>query len=505
MNLAKFAKKYQSLLLHREKNHMLKDLVRNRLAAGNIKLFNRNGEAVPESTIVEEYKAIRNFMSHFNDNGERIVAIKMVKDYRYLLTILACQETGMTYIPLEASYPQSRIDQIKEDSQFKMLITEENFSEILSFNKDLKETNPSPDHPAYIMFTSGSTGKPKGVIIPRKALQNFYTWLDQTFLEISTHDHLLQVTDFTFDISLVDVGLFLQKNVALHFSNFQSNMFKLAFEIESYKISVLNTVPNNLNMFLSELVAERTNYESLKHLFIAGSRFSLGLYEKCKKYFRSDVRVHNLYGPTECTVYSHWKTLSFDGKSDVSESNVSIGRPLLNVDSIIVQDEKVMGVHERGELYLTGVQLMKGYVNNPEQTQKSLISYQGKTFYRTGDIAFQDEKGDYYIVGRVDDTIKYRGFRINLLDIDSYIQKLPYVQDVATVAVENEQLETTTVCYMISTEKKGVKEVKKDLAAFLLDFQIPEKILFVDSFPVNASGKVDRKALRQNYLSSKEA
>lgn len=484
---------------------MLKSLIQDRFKSDKIRIFDRNGEAVSQDVILKEYTSLRNFMSHFNEDGKTIVAIKMVKDYRYLLTILACQETGMTYIPMEASYPQNRIDQIKEDTNFKMLINEETLPELLSFNKAPKETNPSDEHPAYMMFTSGSTGRPKGVIIPRRALANFYTWLDKTFTDINSEDHLLQVTDFTFDISLVDVGLFLQKNITLHFSNFQSNLFKLAYEIESYKISCLNTVPNNLNMFLSELIAERTDYQSLRHLFIAGSRFSLGLYEKCRKYFKSHVKVHNLYGPTECTVYSHWKTLSFNEANDISESNVSIGKPLMNVSSIIVQDDKKMGLHERGELYLAGVQLLTGYANNPEQTAKALVKFEGETYYKTGDISFMDEKGDYYIVGRVDDTIKYRGFRINLLDIDSYMLKVPYIQDVATIAVENEQLETQTVAFVIAKEKKAVKEMKKDLAAFMLDFQIPEKIIFVDSFPVNANGKIDRKALKQNYQSTKEA
>src|SRR5690606_36146913 len=108
-----------------------------------------------------------------------------------------------------------------------------------------------------------------------------------------------------------------------------------------------------------------------------------------------------------------------------------------------------------------------------------------KMYYRTGDIAFKDPSGQYFVVGRMDDTIKYRGFRINLTDIDSYIHRLSYIQDCVTVAVENEETQNTTLAYVILKEQVSMADFKKDLSKMLLDYQIPEKIFFVDSYPVN--------------------
>ncbi len=478
----------------------IQGLIQNRFKSDDLNIYDRFGQKVERSKLIQEYTTIRNYLSQFQ--GET-VAIKIQKDYQYFLIILASLEVGVTYIPLKWDYPKNRIDQIKEDSHFKVLIDESTLNSMLSFSGEMTPVRAlAGTETAYIIFTSGSTGRPKGVLIPRMALLNFFEWVDSYFPQVTKEDRLLQVTEFTFDISLLDVGFFLQKNVHLYFSNFENNIFKMAFEIENFKITCLNTVPNNLNMFLSETVVERTNYKSLQHLFIAGSRFSYGLYQKCIKYFDPSVSVYNLYGPTECTVYSHAKKLAFNESLDCSENNIAIGTSLTNLFSIIVKDEKLASPHERGELYLGGVQLLLGYCNNPTQTKLAMTEFEGKIYYKSGDIAFKDERGEYYIVGRVDDTIKYRGFRINLLDIDSYIHTIPYIQDAATIAVEDEDANTKTICFAILKTPKTVKELKADLAKVLLDFQIPEKIIFVDSFQTNSSGKVDRKALKQNYKNS---
>jgi len=472
----------------------LRNLIQKRLSESDFRLYDRQGQSVSCGTVQKEYRAIKSYLTHRCTQDRLPVAIKLQKDYHYFLTLLACLEVGLPYLPFKHDYPSHRIEQIREDSQFQLLVDEVELSKMLAFTgPQIDLTEVKHDDNAYLIFTSGSTGRPKGVMIARRSLENFFQWLDTDFPSITANDVLLQVTEFTFDISLVDVGLFILKNTGISFSDFNSNIFKMAYEIETRTITVLNTVPNNLNMLLSPQIVDRANYSSLKHLFIAGSRFSYGLYQASKSKLPSGCEVYNLYGPTESTVYSHYKKLAFDESLDLSEHNVSIGKPLTNLFSTILD----------GELLLGGVQLMKGYVNDPAQTSKVLIQHEGRTFYRSGDLAFINDRGEYFIVGRTDDTVKYRGFRINLLDIDSYIHKLPYLQDCASIAVENENLETTTVCFAILSEPRTVKQFKADLAEFLLDFQIPEKVVFMESFPVNVSGKVDRKALKQQYLESK--
>ncbi len=481
----------------------IRELIQYRLDS-SIKVFNREGILIPEAQVKAEYRAIRQYLLDFHPEIHDCVAIKQHKDYRYFLTMLACMEIGIPYIPLKYDYPMDRVKQIKEDTKFTILIDDKSIQELLSYTGCVNSKLPkiSPDRNMYIIFTSGTTGRPKGVIIQRKALTNFFEFIDKTFTKVTDKDRLLQVTEFTFDISLVDVAFFLTKNVTLHFSNFDNNIFKLGFEIETHRISVLNTVPNNLNMFLSELVAERMDYQCLRHLYIGGARFSYGLYQKCLKYFKPDVEIYNFYGPTEATVYCHVKKITYNEAIDCSEGNVSIGGTLPGLEAHIVTDDKIAPPNEKGELYIGGIQLMREYINNPEQTHKALVQFDGKTYYRSGDLSFRNEKNEFFIVGRADDTIKYRGFRINLLDIDSYITRIPYIQDSVTVAIPNEATENQTIGFLILKEPKTVKEIKKDLGALLLDYQIPEKIIFVDKFPTNVSGKVCKKTLKSQYLES---
>lgn len=481
---------------------MLRELVQERLKS-SFKIFNREGILIPDTQIKNEYATIRQYLLDFH--VQDTIAIKQAKDYRYLLTILACQEIGITYIPMKYDYPMDRVEQIRSLSGFTLLFTDEKMQEVLNYKEARNSSLPKVDGEmnAYILFTSGSTGQPKGVIIQRKALGNFYQWIQDYFVNVKSQDRLLQVTEFTFDISLLDVGLFLTKNLEVYFSNWDTNIFKLGHEIETYRISALNTVPNNLNMFLSDFVADRMDYKCLKFLFIAGSRFSHGLYQKCLKYFPEKIEVYNLYGPTESTVYSHGKKFSFIESEDCDHGNASIGTPLPNMFSVIVNNGKIVEQGERGELLLGGIQLLKEYCSNPEQTEKAIIEFEGKRFYKSGDLAFMDQKGDYFIVGRNDDTIKYRGFRINLMDIDSYITRIPYVQDSVTIATEDANNDTQTLGFIILKDKtKTAKELKKDLSALLLDYQIPEKIFFVESYPTNISGKVDRKVMKADYLES---
>lgn len=405
-----------------------------------------------------------------------------------MLCTLACFELGVIYIPMKHDYPEDRIKQIKEDSAFELLISEEIFkNEVLNFTAiEVPVQKVLPSDIAYILFTSGSTGRPKGAQISRAAYENFFSWASEYFDHLTPEDKWLQISEFTFDISLVDVALFLSKGVSLYFSQFNGNIFQLAHEVESHCITSTSTVPNNLNMLLDDMIVERANLSSLHTTLIAGSRFSWGLYEKCQKHL-ADKNVYNLYGPTEFTIYSHAKKLTMDPGLDSVDHNISIGTPVLNTNSIISENE----------LLLSGPQLMSGYVNDKEKTSKALSQFDGKAFYKSGDVAFQNERGEYFITGRNDDTIKTRGYRVNLLDVDSYILRLEYVKDTCSVAIAHPQHENAIVNFIILKNEKSDKEIKNDLKEILLSYQIPEKFIFLDSFPVNNSGKVCKKQLKE--------
>lgn len=476
----------------------IQQLIRERVFNTPFELIDTDGNLYPIDLFREEYSKLRNYFLE-NVSTTSGVGIMLSKNPRYLMAMLASMDSGIPYVPMRDDYPESRVEQIKVETGFDLLLNESAFEEILKSNSlDFKSKQHTKLDTLYTICTSGSTGKPKAVVVSRTSIKDFWQWCDTYFSNISNTDKVLQVADFTFDISLIDVGLFLHKGSSLHFSKFKGNIFTLALEIESKQITFLNTVVNNFDMLLQESVRTRANYTSLKSTVMGGARFTSGLYNKCVNHF-STVEVNNLYGVTEVPVYSHAKKMSFD-KTDLDNSNISVGSTLGSTVAVIVKAGKAVQKGEKGELLLGGGQLMKEYANNPEMTKDVLIQFEGQTYYKTGDISYQNESGEYFIVGRMDDTIKYRGYRINLLDIDSYIQKLSYVEHAVTFAIPNELTQNTTICYIKVKEDRKVKEIKKDLGNTLLEYQVPEKILLVDSFPLNDNGKICKKTLRSYHL-----
>lgn len=479
----------------------IQQLIKNRIHSGQFRLIDTDGNLVNSEKFKNDYFNFRNYIAS-NLTGTGGVGIKLPKNPNFLMVMLACMEAGIPYVPMRANYPESRVEQIKEETGFELLLTEEKLNDILS---EKHETYSEVTHQKldtlYTICTSGSTGKPKAVVVSRTSITDFWKWCNDYFPEITNSDKILQVADFTFDISLIDVGLFIYKNAEIHFSNFTGNIFTLALEIEQKQISFLNTVVNNFNMLLEDSVYSRANLNSLKTVVMGGARFTTGLYNKCVEKFKN-VSVNNLYGVTEVPVYSHAKKLQFN-ESDLDNCNISVGKTLGSTTAIIVKDGVKVPQGEKGELLLGGGQLMKYYANAPEKTAEVLIQFEEETYYKTGDISYQSENGEYFIVGRMDDTIKYRGYRINLLDIDSYIQTLPYVDHAVTFAIPNELTQNTTICYIKLKEEKSIKAIKNDMSEILLDYQIPEKIMIVDSFPLNDNGKICKKTLKSYHLEGK--
>lgn len=465
------------------------------------KIYDTNENLITKDKFLFQYNALKNYLlCNFSDNS--IVALQFEKDYRYVLSILACMEIGLTYVPLHIDFPSDRVNQIKKITNFEATLNNDLFDKIMKIEnkgcyKDSYILNDSKI--LYIMFTSGSTGEPKGVEIKRESYFNFLLWLDSYF-DVNKNDILLNTTEFTFDVSLVDIGLLLVKQTNIVFSNFKNNIFNLAAEIEKYKVSIIATVPNNFSMILVDELIDRINLSSLKFAFIAGSKFPLSLYEKFDKYL-TNLQVYNCFGPTEFTIYCLVKKLN-NQDFDISKNTVSVGKAILNTKFKIIDNElNDMPEGENGELIVSGIQLMNGYKNDTSKTDEAIVEINKELYYRTGDMAFLDFNGNCYIVGRKDDTVKVSGFRVNLSDVDGYINKLAYVKDSVTICIENEEKPNYLVSFVaLNKEKVASSEIRKNLKVFLPNFQVPKYIELVEDFPLNHSGKVCKKKLKNKFV-----
>jgi acyl-CoA synthetase (AMP-forming)/AMP-acid ligase II len=483
-------------------------MIRDLFESAHARFHDAEGNLVPHAQVVFEYQAIKALL--LAEAGEDdSVAINLPYDYKYLLSIYACMEIGLPYVPLRPSWPAARIEQIRRLSQFAYLLDESQIDRACRQEHRSGSRTPftiQPDRPLYIIYTSGTTGEPKGVVIQRRAYEHFLRWVD-ALMPCGSDCRILFTADFTFDMSLLDVALFLAKRCACYFSQFQGNVFRLALEIENFAIQSIATVPNNLSMLLQEEVFDRSNLESLRYLLLGGSRFSYGVYKAIFGKLPAATRVYNFYGPTEATVYCHFKELSGNEATDVLDSNITIGQPapglrcrLLDADGRGVTLPKTPG-----ELLIGGVQVMKEYLRDPQKTQEQLLAADGISWYRTGDVAFFDDKGDYYITGRKDETLKRRGYRINLRDIDSYIQKIECVSDCVTVAIPDPRLDHLLVVFVVLKTPQAETAFRRRLSQVLLDYQVPDHIEFRSGFPTNNSGKVCRETLQKEFLAKTRA
>lgn len=478
----------------------LHQIIQHRLSS-IFSIYDKNYQKTDNAKIIFEYVNIKNFLlNNFSDN--QIVALYLTNDYHYLLTVLACQEIGLCYIPMKSTWPNNRVEQIKSLTHFERLISDELINEIKSIasNTTKMHYNFCSESPLYIMFTSGTTGEPKGVVIQRKSYVNFLNWIDAFFPSITSEDKLINSTGYTFDVSLMEIGLFLIKNVSFYCSNLENNALVLGKELSDLKITISVTVPNNFNLLLSERIFPEINLGHLKYVMLAGSKISPALFTKFKSLIPA-THLFNCYGPTEATIYCVAKELTNLDK-DIYKNTVSIGKALMGCTAIAINENmKETAPYEYGELIIGGCQLMKEYFNRPEATTKAMIKLNDNNYYKTGDVVFKDSDGNFFVSGRVDDTIKVSGQRVNLSDIDGYIANLTYVEEVATISIEDETKDAVILSFIILSDKNILeKQIKEDLKKILLPFQVPTKVFIKEQLPLNSSGKISKKILKEQYL-----
>jgi acyl-CoA synthetase (AMP-forming)/AMP-acid ligase II len=461
---------------------------------------------LPKERLAAEYRAIRNHITGRVALAGK-VAVQLPYDYLFLLCALACMETGRVYLPLGQDWPASRIEQIRLSSQFDLLLDEAAIGSILAGPAAGEAEAPVPLDPGsilYIIYTSGSTGEPKGVMISRGNYEAFLRFLDGFFPDVRSSDNLLMVARYTFDMSLLDVGMLLVRQLGYFFSRSAGSAFQLALEIEDYRITWIDAVPNQIGIILDDAVFSRADLASLRHLVLGGSRFPWKLLEELKTKLAPEVDLVNAYGPTETTVYTHFKRFTRDPGLDAHEGTLSVGSPTPETACALLDPGTGRPISEplvRGELLLGGAQLMLGYCNDPERTARCLVQVDGTTYYRTGDVSYRNSRGDYFIVGRMDETIKRRGYRINLLDIDSYIQRVPGVLQCMTLAYPADGIDHFILAVVQRDQDNTMtaEHLRAELAALLVEYQIPDHIEFLASLPQNASCKLSRNALMEQF------
>lgn len=452
----------------------------------------------------EFYKYVCN-LYHFlllNNPQKLPVVIYGHKDIYMKASFLACAFAGMTYIPIDKSIPNERVNLIinevnpcfiignynnnvinffDEEAIFRIM-EQENFNEI-------DEIFLKPEDIFYIIFTSGSTGVPKGVQVTYENLDSCVKWLKK-ISKVEQNDIILNQAHFSFDLSVADLYLSLVCE-GEHFileDGIKSNFQKLFYELKRSNCNIIVMTPSFADLLLLDKSFNMELLPNLKTIIFCGEKL---LNKTVKKLFSNfdDIRIINTYGPTECT----FAVTSIDINKDMlDEEEISIGKAKDDVEiSIVDENMNCLEDGEAGEILIRGKSVAAGYLNM--DSSNFITSEDGKRSYLTGDIGYIKD-GLIYYKCRKDKQIKYKGYRVEISDIEKNFYKLSYIEKVIIVPQKINENKIIRLIAFVKVKNKNEFEIKNDLKKLLPNYMIPE-IKIVDEIPLNKNGKCDERKL----------
>ncbi|MCF2146968.1 amino acid adenylation domain-containing protein [Desmonostoc muscorum LEGE 12446] len=439
-----------------------------------------------------------------------LVGICVERSPEAIVALLGILKAGGAYLPLDPSLPQERLNFILEDAQVSILLThcslaplfKGGWGDLLSIvyiDKDWatitqnSQENPTScvtfDNLAYVIYTSGSTGKPKGVLLQHRGLSNLAASQIEVF-NIQPINRILQFASLSFDASIFEIVMALQTGATLYLANKESllpgqPLLKL---LREKAITHVTLPPAVLAVLPTE------SLPALQTIICAGESCTDDI---VKRWWNSQRRFFNAYGPTEATV---WSTVA---EISTMSEKPPIGRPIANTQIYILDKYlQPLPIGIIGELYISGEGLAQGYLNHPELTIEKFIpnpfsDKKGARLYKTGDLARYRPDGNIEFLGRIDNQVKIRGFRVELSEIETVLSQHQSVQKVVVIVKKNVFADKYLVAYIVpNIETQNFSSLlRKFLKEKLPEYMIPKAFVMLDSLPLTVNGKVDRYVL----------
>ncbi|WP_282794570.1 non-ribosomal peptide synthetase [Streptomyces sp. CC224B] len=445
-------------------------------------------------------------LAHAGAGPERVVAVALPRSVELVVAVLAVVEAGAAYLPLDLDHPAGRIAAMVEDAEPVLVLTDAQGAGALpgSLPKLLldepvapapaRPVPPRPAHPAYVIFTSGSTGRPKGVMVPHAAVVNRLLWMQGKY-RLTGADRVLQKTPAGFDVSVWEFFWPLISGATLVVAKPGGHRDPgyLADLMRREAVTVTHFVPPMLHAFLQEPGA--AGCTSLRLVVCSGEALPAST-QRALFTTLGTAELHNLYGPTEAAVdATYWPCRRGDDRR-----TVPIGRPLANVSAFVLDGAlRPVPPGVVGELYLSGIQLARGYTGRPALTAERFVACPftaGERMYRTGDLVRWTADGELEYVGRADAQVKIRGFRVEPGEVEAVLAGHPEVAQAAVVLREDRPGDPRLVAYAVS-RSQGLtgRELRRFAAESLPEYMVPAAVALVEAVPTTVNGKLDRAAL----------
>lgn len=463
---------------------------------------------------------------------EVLVGICMERSIEMMVGILGILKAGGAYVPLDPTYPRERLAFIIEDTQMSVLLTQRRLVEtlppkqkeqIICLDADWpvirSESMMNPrlevkaDNLAYVIYTSGSTGTPKGVMVEHRALVN-YTEAAKTEFKLSTADRVLQFASISFDTSGEEIYPCLSSGSTLFLrtDSMLSSTQKFLETCQAWELTSLDLPTAYWHDLTTNLDVEQLVLPpSIRLVIIGGEKVLPEQLSRWQKCVGRGVQLLNTYGPTEATIVATTWELPEPAELETVWAAAPIGRPIQNVQ-IYVLDQlfQPVPIGVPGELFIGGVGLARGYLNQPELTGERFISYTFKDIpvrlYKSGDMVRRRPDGSIEYLGRSDHQVKIQGFRIELGEIEAVLGQHPAVGSNVVIVREDEPGNKRLVAYFVPKQAKTPVsyELRSYLKEKLPDYMLPSLFVALESLPLTPNGKIDRSALPKPDMSRSE-
>jgi amino acid adenylation domain-containing protein len=495
-------------------------------------LFESQVERVPEATaIVFEHERLSyselnvraNKLAHYlrrlGVGPEVAVAVCLERSVDAIVAILAILKAGGFCVPLDPDYPEQRVAFMLSDSAAAVLLTRQQFLPELSEQatrivrleleweaisaESVENPNSevTPENLAFVIYTSGSTGQSKGVTLDHRGLANRILWGQEAY-GLNVDDRVLQYFSYCFDFAVWEIFTAFVGGAGLVLARpgGQQDASYLVRLMADERVTIIGCVPSMLDLMLDEPLIKQCG--SLKKALCGGEALPVELQERFLERL-SNAELQNTYGPTEASIdVTYWVCRSED-----EQQVVPLGHPVANTQLYLLDAYmQPVPVGVPGELCIGGIGLARGYLNRPALTAEKFVpdpfgSLPGARLYKTGDLARYRVDGAIEFLGRLDQQVKIRGFRIEPGEIEAALGHHPSVREAAVVAREGTTDGKRLVAYLVADrngpalngELQG--ELRRFLRERLPEYMIPSAFVQLESLPLTANGKLNRRAL----------
>jgi amino acid adenylation domain-containing protein len=440
-----------------------------------------------------------------------LVTIELERSVELLVGLVAILKAGAGYVPLDRSFPDARLKSMIAQTRAQILLTDTSQADrfqgwcrqVISIGDLDAATYASAnlqipqvsDDVAYVMFTSGSTGMPKGVEIPHKAIARLIWGLEGVVLD--ARPRIVVLAQTSFDASTFEIwGALLRGGACVIAPPGLPGARELGHLVRRHQVTTMWLTSALFNSVIDELPE---SLAPVKQLMIGGERLSVSHVKRALEVLPETTLV-NGYGPTESTTFACCFCLPRSLEQD--SRSIPIGRPIGNTQVYLLDANlNPVPIGVVGELCIGGDGLARGYINQPDLTAEKFVPNPfgdpGTRLYRTGDLARYRADGRIEFLGRCDDQIKIRGYRVELGEIERVLRQQPSLRDAAVVARAHAPSDERLVAYVVPRPgfQPNVEQVREALKTILPPYMIPSSVVMLDELPLSSNGKVNRAVL----------